>query len=92
MFEAKVIRSFTWHKRQDKNFKKGRMITDLTKEDVAYLEANGVIAEIVEVGKEEKPVKDKATKAIEKKVEEIVETAEIKPKAEKAVKKTTKKK
>lgn len=80
MFEADVVKGFTWAKRQDHLFRAGKVIKDLTEEDVKYLSENGVIANVRELGK--KP----------EKAEVVVETAEIKPKAEKAVKKTTKKK
>lgn len=80
MYEADVVRSFTWAKRNDHNFRAGKVISDLEKEDVEYLEKNGVIANVREQGK------------VPEKAEVVVETEEIKAKPEKAVKKTTKKK
>lgn len=86
MFEARVIKNFTWSKRGDKLFKRGKKpITDLTKEDVDYLLNAGVITDVKEIGKK---VEDKVEE-----VKEEVEKAVEKPKAEKAVKprKTNKK-
>lgn len=71
MFEAKVVRNFTWGKRGDKLFKRKDIIKDLTKEDVDYLSKNGVIAEI---------------KTIEILEKEPIEHAVEKPKTEKALK------
>lgn len=80
MFEADVVKGFTWAKRQDHLYRAGKVVKDLTEEDVKYLKENGVIANVREMG------------GVPKNAEVIVETAEVKPKAEKAVKKTTKKK
>lgn len=84
MFKAEVIKSFTYGKRHDHLFRKGSTITDLEKEDVEYLKANGVIDKVTEIkaDKREKPLE----------AEVVIETAEIKAKPEKAVRKTTKKK
>lgn len=80
MFEARVIKNFTWSKRGDKLFTKGKKpITDLTKEDVDYLLKAGVITDVKEVGKKVEEVKEEVEKAVEK------------PKAEKAVKPRKKK-
>lgn len=78
MFEAEVIKGFTWRKRQDHLFRSGKIITDLTEDDVKYLKENGVIAHVRKMGG--KP----------ENAEIVVETAEIKAE-EKAVKKVTKK-
>ena len=77
MFEANVIRSFTWSKRHDEKFRKGHKIYDLSKEDVEYLQSNGVIDQVVPMDQKEI---EKAL--VEAKVEKV----------EKAVKVTTKKK
>lgn len=80
MFEARVIKNFTWSKRGDKLFKRGKKpITDLTKEDVDYLLNAKVITDVKEVGKKIEEVKEEVEKAVEK------------PKAEKAVKPRKKK-
>lgn len=76
MFEARVIRSFTWSKRGDKLFKRKTIISDLTEEEKNYLLEHNVISDV-------KKITDK-----EVKVEKAVEKAKV----EKAVKKTTKKK
>lgn len=85
MFEARVIRNFTWSKRGDKLFKRKDILKDLTKEDVNYLFEHGVITDIKKV--------DSIVENKVEKVEEEVEKAVEKAKAEKAVKprKTSKK-
>ena len=78
MFEAIVVRGFTWSKRNDKLFKKGKKITDLTKEDVAYLQGAGVIDQVKSMEVEKAVLNDKVEK-----VEKAVKVT---------TKKTTKKK
>lgn len=80
MYEADIVRSFTYSKRHDHKFRAGKVIDNLTEDEVKYLKDNAVIDNVREMG------------AVPEKAEVIVETAEIKPKAEKAVKKVTKKK
>lgn len=78
MFEAKVIKNFTWNKRGDKLFKKKDVLNDLTEQEKDYLLQHGVIADVKEVGKKEE------IKIVDK--EEVIEHAVKAPKAEKAVK------
>ena len=80
MYEADVVRSFSYSKRHDHIFRTGKVIDNLTEDEVKYLRDNGVIDNVREMG------------VIPEQAEVIVETAEVKPKAEKAVKKTIKKK
>ena len=78
MFEAKVIKNFTWNKRGDKLFKRKDVLNDLTEQEKDYLLQHGVIADVKEVGKKEE------IKIVDK--EEVIEHAVKAPKAEKAVK------
>lgn len=78
MFEAKVIKNFTWNKRGDKLFKRKDVLNDLTEQEKDYLLQHGVIGDVKEVGKKEE------IKIVDK--EEVIEHAVKAPKAEKAVK------
>ena len=78
MFEARVIKNFTWNKRGDKLFKRKEEIKDLTEEEKDYLLEHGVIADVKEVSKKEE------IKIVDK--EEVIEHAVKAPKAEKAIK------
>lgn len=78
MFEAKVIKNFTWSKRGDKLFKRKDVLNDLTEQEKDYLLQHGVIDDVKEVGKKEE------IKIVDK--EEVIEHAVKAPKAEKAVK------
>lgn len=74
MFEARVVRNFTYSKRGDKLYKRRERIADLTEEEKDYLEAHGVIDDVKEIKKPaEKPVEKAVQKA------EVVEKA-VKPK------------
>lgn len=72
MFEAKAIKNFTWSKRDNKLYKKGEIVKELTQRDVEYLQANKVIGEVKEI---EEVVKI-----------EVIEVAKTKAKTQKAVK------
>ena len=78
MFEAKVIKNFTWNKRGDKLFKRKDVLNDLTEQEKDYLLQHGVIADVKEVSKKEE------IKIVDK--EEVIEHAVKAPKAEKAIK------
>ena len=64
MFEARVIRNFTYSKRGDRLYKRRETITDLTEEEKDYLLAHGVIDNVKKINiPKEKPVERAVVKA-----------------------------